>query len=208
MPDDFGEHSPFHRVSQYYDVLVERFGHDARACDYGRAESQRIKFQVLSEMLDYSGKSVLDVGCGFADFAGYLQERYFGVRYSGIDLSPRMIAQAKSLRPDLDLRVGNLLEADVSGRFDVVVANGIFYLLGDEAPRLMANLVGRMFQIAETAVGFNSLSTWAADQEQGEFYADPMKVLELGRSLARRLVLRHDYHTRDFTVYLYKKPNP
>lgn len=205
MSTEIEKPPPFSRITEYYNLLVDRHGHDPRACDYGRAESQLIKFKVLSEMLDYSGKSVLDVGCGFADYARFLEDRYEGVRYTGIDLSPRMIAEARKLRPDLDLRVGNVLAEEGSETFDVVIANGIFYLLREEAPSLMAEMVRRMFDLAKIALGFNTLSAWAPDPEPGEFHADPLDVLRLGRSLTSRLVLRHDYHSRDFTIYIYKK---
>ena len=43
-----------------------------RACDYGHAESQLIKSTVLSDVMPLSKNSVLDVGCGFADYAAFL----------------------------------------------------------------------------------------------------------------------------------------
>jgi len=61
-----------------------------------------------------------------------------------------------------------------------------------------------MYALATTAVAFNSLSAWAPDQEAGEFYADPLQVVDLCRRLTPWVVLRHDYHPRDFTVYMYK----
>jgi ubiquinone/menaquinone biosynthesis C-methylase UbiE len=70
----------FDGIARFYDGLVERFGHDPRACDYGHANSQRIKFQVLAEATDYAGLAVLDVGCGFADFADFLEGRFAGGR--------------------------------------------------------------------------------------------------------------------------------
>jgi hypothetical protein len=56
------------------------------------------------------------------------------------------------------------------------------------------------------ALAFNSLSNWANDQEANEFYADPVQVLNFCRELTPWVVLRHDYHPRDFTVYMYKTP--
>lgn len=195
---------PFSRIERYYDDRVDRYGHDFRACDYGRAESQQIKFEVLSSLMPLAGCKVLDVGCGFADYAAFLEQKFGSLQYVGIDLSPRMIAEAKRLRPDLDLRQCNLLSIDAAEGFDVVSANGIFYLLGESAPQLMRQMIARMFEVARRGVALNSLSTWAPDQEPGEFYADPLETVEICRSLTSRLVLRHDYHSRDFTIYLYK----
>ena len=68
----------------------------------------------------------------------------------------------------------------------------------------MRDLVARMFALCREAVAFNSLSTWAPDPEPSEFYADPAETLAFCRTLTTRVTLRHDYHTRDFTVYLYR----
>lgn len=194
---------PFERIGEYYDRLVERYGHDHRSCDYGRAESQRRKFEVLADVVPLEGKSVLDVGCGFADFSDYLLTRYADVKYAGLDLSAQMVRNARELHPQLDIRQMNLLHED-PGRFDIVSANGIFYLLADDAWSLMRALVTRMYECANEAVSFNSLSTMASDQPAGEFYADPKEVLHFCLTLTPYVVLRHDYLQHDFTVYLYK----
>jgi len=194
----------FGRISSYYDALVQTYGHDPRACDYGRAESQRAKFGVLADVAPLSNKSVLDVGCGFADFSRYLNERYSDVAYSGIDLSENMIREAQRSLPGVDVRVGNVMDMAGDGLVDVVTANGIFYLLEEQALSLMQTLVSRMLEISRVALAFNSLSSWASDQEPGEFYADPLQTLGWCRTLSPFVVLRHDYHPRDFTVYIYK----
>lgn len=194
----------FARIADYYRELIWKYGHDPRACDYGRAESQLIKFRVLSEVTPLAQCSVLDVGCGFADFARFLDDRSPGVQYTGIDLCPEMINQGKLSNPGLDLQVANIAEVVLDRSFDVVVANGIFYLLGEQAMGLMQHMIERMFSLATRAVAFNSLSAWTRDQAPGEFYADPLHTLEFCRGLTPWVVLRHDYHPRDFTVYLYK----
>ncbi len=55
---------------------------------------------------------VSDMGCGPAHVARYLTQR--GVRVTGIDLSPEMVAQAQALNPDLEIRQGNMLALDVA----------------------------------------------------------------------------------------------
>jgi SAM-dependent methyltransferase len=195
---------PFARIADYYEDLVHKYGHDPRACDYGRVESQHIKFRVLSEVMPLENLSLLDVGCGFADFATFLQEHNPGVRYSGIDLCSAMVSEAERSHPNLDLRVANISKASFDRAFDVVTANGIFYLLGSQAWPMMQQMIQRMYALATSAVAFNSLSAWAKDQEAGEFYADPLQTLDFCRQLTPWVALRHDYHPRDFTVYLYK----
>ena len=193
---------PFERIADFYDRRVAQFGHDPRACDYGRSESQYKKFQALSDSLDYSGRSVLDVGCGFADFSSFLSQQHESVKYSGVDLSPSMIAKARENHPGHDLQVMNILEESGNQTHDIVTANGIFYLLGGDAPMLMRRLVKAMFERCREAVVFNSLSTWARVQEPDEFYADPLETVAWCREISPWVVLRHDYLPHDFLVVI------
>jgi len=195
---------PFGRIANYYQDLVQKYGHDPRACDYGRPQSQEIKFRVLSEAMPLKGRSVLDVGCGFADFHRFLRDHFGEVRYSGIDVCPAMVEEARRLDPGCAVKLANILDDSIRERFDLVTANGIFYLLGDEAWPTMQEIVRRMYAVAEHAVAFNSLSSWAEDKEPGEYYGDPAEVLQFCRTLTPWVVLRHDYHPRDFTIYMYK----
>ena len=196
---------PFEGIARIYDDLVERYGHDPRACDYGRPLSQQIKFRVLADVASIANKRLLDVGCGFADYADYLQERYGSVLYSGLDLSQRMIEKAKLLHPNLDLRVGNIMDEAAREEFDIVSANGIFYLLGEDASRIMHRIIVRMYEKARLAVAFNSLSVWAPAKELNEYYANPQETVEFCRSITPWVVMRHDYLPHDFTIYMYRK---
>lgn len=196
----------FARIAEFYNNLVDQYGYNPRACDYGCAESQIIKFRVLSEVMNLEGMRILDVGCGFADFGDYLIQRFNSIQYVGIDISSRMIEVAKQLRPYFDLRVGNILDENFNELFDVVTANGIFYLLGEEAPFLMRRIIQKLYKLARYSLAFNSLSSWANDQEPGEFYAEPLETVMFCRQLTPWIVLRHDYHPRDFTIYLYRVP--
>jgi cyclopropane fatty-acyl-phospholipid synthase-like methyltransferase len=196
-------HAIFNDIGNYYDRLVGCYGHDHRACDYGQAQSQILKFKIISQVSSFDGKSVLDVGCGFADFKGFLERDCRDVRYTGIDLSSEMVSEALRANPSSDIRQANLL-TDELGSFDIVVANGIFYLLGTDAWHLMQQLIARMFACANTAVAFNSLSSLAKVQEVNEFYADPARVLTFCLTLTPHVVIRHDYHDRDFSVFMYK----
>lgn len=58
-----------------------------------------------------SGDVVCDVGCGPAHVARYLTQR--SVKVIGIDLSPEMVAQARAVNPDLEIRHGDMLALDI-----------------------------------------------------------------------------------------------
>lgn len=198
--------APFDVIANFYNDRVRKYGHDPRACDYGRVQSQQRKFAILSQITNYSNTSVLDVGCGFADFADYLFKRHHGVQYHGLDLSFEMISQARLAYPGLDLRVGNILELPSQETYDIITSNGIFYLLGEDASLQMQTLVYAMYERSRKGIVFNSLSSWASTQDKGEYYANPLEVLEWCRKLSPWIVFRHDYLLHDFTIFISKEP--
>ena len=63
-------------------------------------------------------ETLLDVGCGSGRFMLQMQNAFPDSVFSGIDLSPQMVAKSKS--KGLDARVANL--CDVTDTFDVIVA--------------------------------------------------------------------------------------
>jgi SAM-dependent methyltransferase len=197
--------SKLSRIAKYYSELVEDHGASPLSCDYGRPSSQKLKFAAVAEVMPLSGKHVLDVGCGLGDFADYLEAEIGNVQYAGIEIAPAMLNEARRLRPHLDLQKLDIVHETPKGEFDLVTANGIFYLLGAEANDLTEQIITRMFSLTKYAVAFTTLSKWADCQEPGEFYADPMETLSFCRTLTPWVVLRHDYATHDFTIYMYKQ---
>jgi SAM-dependent methyltransferase len=195
---------PFTRTRTVFGGLVSRYGHDLRALDYSGPQAQQKRFEVLADAVPLDGLRVLDVGCGFADFADFLAERAPTASYVGVDITPEVLDQARRAHPDLELIDGNILTTPVPGPVDVAVANGIFYLLGSDGPRLIKEIIARLFELVTTAVVITTLSAWSDRREEGEFHADPLELLDFCRTLTTRLVFRHDYHPGDFAIYLYK----
>lgn len=195
------------RIAEYYDQLVSKYGDSPRSCDYGTAESQKVKFKVLSEQLPEQGFSILEVGCGLGHFNLYLASCKSNYSYLGIDISENMIAAARDLQPDANFQKLDILSDSPPGRHDFVVANGIFYLLKEEPWSTTETLLRVMYSLADKAVFCTSLSSKAPFNEEGEFQIDPGKLINFCFELSPYLTLRHDYFVHDFTLGLFKEPN-
>jgi len=87
---------------------------------------------LLDLLGDVSGRAALDAGCGSGFLARILAAR--GATVTGIDLSPRLIANARERDPDggIAYRVGDLARAlpDLAGCFDRI---GSYLALNDVA---------------------------------------------------------------------------
>ena len=177
-----------------------------RALNWGSVKSQRKRFEVLSEVGIRSGDTILDVGCGLADLYAWILEQNLRVKYTGIDITPSMTQAAKNRFPDAVITNNTIFDTELSvDFFDYVIASGIFFLRKEDPMGHMEKVVSAMFQKSIKGIAFNSLSAWALEKTEREFYAEPQKVLEFVKKLSPHIILRHDYHPADFTVYVFKR---
>lgn len=204
MIQESEKHAPFAEVSQYFDERVEHYGGTVAACDWGSRESQQQRFRVLCDVLPLEGKSILDIGCGPGYLLDYLEQQNIPVQYTGYDISKKMIEAARERRPGINVCFADVLEVEPKPVADVVIASGIMYRLGDSPQKWFEYLVSGLWRCSRRALAFNCLSAWGADKEPGEFYQEPCDVLRYCCTLSPWVTLRHDYHPRDFTVYVYR----
>lgn len=192
-------------IAAYYDRLAAAHGNTPQAVDAPTAQALEARHAALAQVADMNWKRVLEVGCGHGVLGAYLTSRYPDITYRGIDISAGLLAVGRQARPELDLRHLNLMELDPGRRFDVVVAQGIFYKLGRDAWAKTRLLVEKMWLHADEAVAFTAVSTWRPTFQAGEFYVNPVTMLDFCWTLTPRVVLRHDYHPGDVCFYLYRK---
>ena len=193
------------RVVDYYNNLLHNGGCDFEISGWGSKESQDRRFAVLVEVGDLSGCSVLDVGCGPGSFFGFIQEKGIQCGYHGVDINPHMVDLAQGRFPDADFAVLDILSLkQPSPTYDYLVLSGVFNLSQNRHKEIVEAMIHVMYRMARVAVAFNILSMKADFFEPGEYYARPGEILDFCLTMTRRVILRHDYMTHDFTVYMYR----
>ena len=191
-------------ISLYRSLLSEH-GDSFLSLDWGSKESQIKRFEILADIGINDGDSLLDVGCGLADFNEWLKKFRPGVNYSGIDITPEMIIRARTRFPDDDFINASIFDVELpEKKYDFVVASGIFFFRKEKPLEYMLQVINNMFRLCKKGIAFNSLSVWAKNKTDGEFYADPFEVIDYCRTLSPFIDLRHDYHLGDFSVYIYR----
>lgn len=139
----------------------ERNGWNERAEGYDRATAlgtTQIVPALLMAARVHSGARLLDVACGPGYAAGAAS--VLGADADGIDIAPRMIAQARSRFPEVNFREGSgeKLDAEDSS-YDAVVCNiGLFHMADP------GKAIGEAFRVLRPG-GFYAFSQWCAPSE-------------------------------------------
>ena len=166
---------------------------DQFAADYDERMRGRLAYAAPETLRDLCGLllgsprkalSVLDLGCGTGlsgtAFAGY------AARLIGVDLSPGMLAKARSLSLYDDLIVADIEELpDALTGFDLAVAADVLVYVGDLA-KVFAQVQGRL----------NLQGLWAFTTEKndsGDFALGPKRRYRHSAAYLRRLAAAHGF---------------
>lgn len=191
-------------VDRHRDALL-RFGVHPHALYWSNREIQETRFRVLAQIGIEGGASLLDVGCGFGDLYGYLLQQGIETHYTGLDLSPELLAEARRLHPQARFIEGDLFDLDPApGSYDIVVLSGALNeQLGDDGA-YARRVIEAMFRACRRGVAFNLLDArhprTAACSDLQSF--DPDEMLAWCQGLADRVDIVSGYLDNDFSVYL------
>lgn len=120
-----------------FDKFADRYAQKYFALDqYDRF------YQMLVDRVPEPGSAVIDVACGPGNAAAYLKRVRPDLSVLGVDLSPKMIEQARLHVPSADFQVLDCRELSALDRqFDAAVfAFGLSYLSDADVDRFFASL--------------------------------------------------------------------
>ncbi len=192
-------------INRYMDRF-KQFGVDIKTLASGNKERQLIRFKVFTEIGDLNGSSILDVGCGFADFYQYLKDQRIQVNYTGIDICPAFIEVSQERFPEAEFAVKDIQAEDFGRSFDYVISSQTFNnrLEAGENMRVMKDVFKKAYAISKIAVAIDVVSSYVDFKEDHLFYYSPEEIFRYCKSLTKRVILRHDYPLFEFMVCLYK----
>jgi SAM-dependent methyltransferase len=185
-----------------YRTRLEQFGDDPRTLGWDRKENQATRFRIACQEVDVCDRSVLDVGCGLADFLTHLNDSGNPPgSYCGLDINPELLEVCRRKYPDSEFIQGNLLYDSLPNvTADIVVMFGVLNLRFAEMDNLVfaRRLLTAAYRRARVAFVFDMLtrvSDPAYPREDFVHYYDPSLILGLALQLTPHVTLRHDYRS-------------
>lgn len=191
------------RIKEVYRGLFASHGVAAPSLGL-RLESQPIRFgAVLATFGDRPPRSLLDLGCGFADLLPYLRAAGWRGTYIGLDQMQEFVTAAE-VRHALDLDAtficGHLLSAELP-KAEWCVALGICNHAREAgATAFTDDLVARAVSCAERTVLVDFLSTTSDRRRPDLHFTAPQEALALGLKYSRRVTVDHSYMPFEFLL--------
>ncbi len=197
----------------------KRHGFHPNALFWSNTEVQELRFKILAGIGINAGVSVLDVGCGFGDFAHFLTRDGKPVNYTGIDLSADLIKEGQTRYPNITLLVTDLFDYDPAPEsVDYVTLSGALnrkldYLAKDDSTNssksYALNVITKMYHTCRKGIAFNLLDArheWTASRWDLQSF-DPDEIMDFIEHEIKPTGKHHiidGYLENDFTVYLFK----
>jgi SAM-dependent methyltransferase len=194
-------------VAAYYAARLDAHGATARGVDWNGLESHQLRHRQFLRLIENDrDASIIDLGCGFGDFLGFVRSAGHRGPFTGYDIAPSMIETARKLHgegKDRRWRVG----AAPAETADFAIASGIFNVKGAVPDEAWLDYILQTLDVLAGAgrkgFGFNilSLSSDPDRRRSNLYYAAPSQTLDYCLSrYGRSVALLQDYGLYEFTV--------
>lgn len=197
------------QVKKFYDERFLKKGEVLESVGWGSCESQHLRFEVLLRNINFDGKKILDVGCGFGDLIPFLESINPNFEYVGIDISLELLKVAKDRyknKPNISFYEGDILSVDqykLEG-IDISVLSGtLTYKISDNIAYAQ-QVLNKMYEVSKTAAASNFMSSYADYKNDKNYHFSPEELFSYSKSLFGKVVLFHDYPLHEFTIQIFK----
>jgi hypothetical protein len=197
-------------IVAHYERRLAEHGPTAKGMDWKDAKSQQLRFAVLCEVCDLTGRTIHEIAAGAGHLLDYLGQEGIEARYSGSDRSRAMLEAARRAHPGVCFEQRDALDGLPSNTWDVVVCSGLFHVKLDAADAdwktFVESTVRSMFESCKVGISFNLISDRVDFRTDQLYYSNPAEMVDFClNELSRDVVLRHDYPLYEYTIHVYRK---
>jgi SAM-dependent methyltransferase len=196
-----------HHIRRHYETRVTPHREPFEILDWSSRESQEARFEVLLEVLQQTfaaaaAPRLLDVGCGMADLATFLEKHGRPVRYVGADITLAVLAEARRRSPCRCVLGADVFAAPpfAPRSFDVCYCSGVFNLSLGNNDDFALTALPRLLDLAAGLAVANFLHRRCRRKYEHCHYFDPDALATAMARRGLRVTLIDDYLENDFTL--------
>jgi tRNA G46 methylase TrmB len=192
-------------VVKRYQKRIAEHGATFASLNSGSQAKQDIRHLVHSSSLRGLRPSILEIGCGVGDFYRYLLQHHADCSYYGYDIVPEYVEECRRLYPGATFERRNVFLEGIDGTYDTIVMSQVLnnrYRKSDNV-QVMRRALELAFEHTRVSVSVDMISSYVDFQNPDIFYYSPEEVFRMAKSIASRVLLRHDYRGFEFCVQLF-----
>ncbi len=194
------------QIKSYHLERLQKFG-DKRSKILGWTtdDAQKVRFDVITSMVNFNGVSVLDLGCGDGDFKCFLDKQFLKVDYIGVDQQLEFIEYANQRFKDIpntwffhtDFEHCQLPNVDI-----VVACGSLSYRCSN--PDYYIQRIHQFYNTANNTFIFNMLDEEGF--ESGSLLVSHNRdiIYKQCRKICKNVTLKTGYLDNDFTIKMQK----
>ena len=191
-----------------YQRSFKKYGINSNALQWKSEKSAELRYQELMADLDFEGKTILDVGCGFGDIIPYISRKTNKFDFTGVDMVPEFIQAAQKKYPEYRFILRDYFSHPMKEKFDIVISSGTLNSNFKNVYCFRKKAIKTLFDHALEGIGFNMAGFYPQPENKESskvYYADSLIFLKYCLSLSSKLIFRHHYHRKDFTIVIFKQ---
>lgn len=192
-------------IKERYQNRIGEHGLTFNSLNSGSFEKQEIRCKIHSSVIIKDNSSILDIGCGLGYFYEYLHKNEFKFNYTGYDIIPEYVEECKKRFPTSHFECRNILEEGIDGEYDTIVASQVFnnhYNFSDNLT-VMKEALSLAYKHTIVSLSIDMLSVYVDYQNPDVYYYSPEEIFKFAKSIAKRVALRHDYRSFEFSIQIF-----
>ncbi len=199
-------------LKKHYEPRLAKYSDNSKVLDWENEDAQYKRFIAMTDNIDLTGRTVLDIGCGCGDLYDWLRKQKIDADYSGVDILQKMVVRAEETYPKAAFFCADIFDADFNcagelcrERFDVTFTSGIFNLNAGNNEAFLRKAIPILAEISAEAFVFNLLDPASPNKDDDYFYFEPDAAIDLASEFAGKIELIQGYLDNDYTLICRKK---
>ena len=201
---------------EIYGSQFEKYGDCPEGVFWNNTETQNLRFNQIINAIPKNHSSdneiplIHDIGCGTCAFHQYLLDIDYPHIYSGTEIVPEMITNARKKFPKIELFQRNIITESIKEQYDFVVLSGVLNMKANtsktEWNTFVEQLLTNMYKMANCGIIFNFLTSHITVPAKEELhYINPSEILEFcHKNFSRFISLNQSYPLYEVTIAVYK----
>ena len=182
---------------KFYHNSIKEFGISAQGVHWNSKYSQYKRFEIITRLIkkNIKSSSIIDVGCGFAEYYNYLQNNNrIPYKFTGIDCEEEMINISKKRFPNQDFFKQNILFDNLI-QADYYISSGALNILTIDEIKVF---IQKCFENSNKGFIFNFLKNLTFNNIK------KYEIIDICNLYTNNIIIKENYLENDFTIFMVK----